>query len=289
MSSLKKSVFLVAVYLSIIVVLAQFDYFDDTTIIDFAKYFYITAFLVIPVTVFLPFIARVNVFVPLFVWGCIYLAVTQSFDRAASSVEGSFIIVAFEFVLIEIGAWLGYQLAFGISHAESIMDAMALTAFPNRTQSLQDASRQIKIEITRCRRFHRPLGVVVLRFHFDEQVQVKDMVVGIQQDLWKRFSFARIGQLIDEHVRQTDMVFRDRFGRFVILCPETNRENAQVLANRISEAIEHKIHIKVDFGVADFPNDAINFDDLLDVSISRMLHPEKNSDLIQVTEGVEAH
>lgn len=289
MSSLKKSIFWIVVYLSAILILAQFDYFDDSIIIDFAKYFYVIGILVIPVTVFVPSISKVNAFIPMFVWGCIYLVVMQSFDRTASSVEDSFVIPILEFVLIEVGAWLGYQLAHGISHAESVMDAMALAAFPNRTQSLQDASKQIKIELTRCRRFHRPLGLLVLQVRFDEHVQIKDMVAGIQKDLWSRFSFARLGQVIDEHVRQTDMVFRDRLGRFVILCPETNRENTQILAKRITESIQQRINMDVDYGVVDFPNDAINFDDMLDLAISRMAHPDKNENLLQPTERINAN
>jgi GGDEF domain-containing protein len=289
MSSLKKSIFWVTVYLSAIVILAQFDYFDDTIIIDFAKYFYITGLLVVPVTVFIPSISKVNVFVPMFVWGCIYLVVMQSFDRAASSVDDSFIVAILEFIMIEAGAWLGYQLALGINHAESVMDAMALAAFPNRTQSLQDASRKIKTEFTRSRRYHRPLGLLVLQFHLDEHVRINELVASIQNDLSSRFSFARIGQVIDEHIRQTDMVFRERGNRFVILCPETTRENVEVLARRIVEAVEHRTKMQVDCGVADFPNDALNFDDLLDLAISRLARQDKSAELMHTHENVEVH
>ena len=287
MSSLKQSTFWVAFYLTAIMVLAQFDYFGDTTVIDFAKYFYITALLVVPVTVFVPSISKVNVFIPMLIWGIVYLLELQSFDRTSSN--GSFVIVLLEFILVEAGVWLGYQLAYGISHAESVMDAMALTAFPNRTELLQDASKVIKTEITRCRRFHRPLGLLILHLHIDQHVQVKDMVISIQKDLWNRFSFARVGQVIDEHVRQTDMVFRDRGGRFVVLCPETNRESTEVLARRIVEAIEHRTNMQVVFGIADFPNDAINFDDLMDVAVSRIAHPEPDSASLHTQESVEAH
>jgi len=287
MSSLKQSIFWVALYLVAIVILAQFDYYDETIIIDFAKYFYITALLVIPVTVFLPSISKVNVSIPMIVWGGVYLAELQYFDRS-SSID-SFVVMLLEFILIEVGAWLGYQLAFGISHAESVMDAMALGAFPNRTLSIEDASKQIKTEFTRSRRFHRPLGMVVLKAYTDEQVRIKELMANFQSDLRNRFSFARIGQVIDEHIRQTDMVFRDRGSRFVVLCPETDRENARVLARRITEAIEHRTGMQVHFGVADFPNDAINFDDLMDVALSRLAHPEKDLNSIPTPENVEVH
>lgn len=289
MSTLKQSIFWVAFYLIAVVILAQFDY-QEAPIIDFAKYFYLTAIVVVPATVFFPSVSKVNVFIPMAIWGCIYLVILQMLDRSASAPHGSLAIVTLEFVLVEAGVWLGYQLAFGISHAESVMDAMALTAFPNRTQSLQDSSKQIKTEFTRSRRFHRPIGLLVLQIAPGEHIQIKEMIASIQHDLWNRFSFARIGQIIDEHIRQTDMVFHERGSRFVILCPETEYDNTLVLAKRIVDAIEHRTGLQVKFGAADFPNDAINFDDLLDIALARLVHPAaKDSNLMSTPESVEVH
>ena len=287
MSSLKNSILWIAFYLTCIVVLAQFDY-NDTPIIDFAKYFYFLVIAVIPATVFFPSISKVNVVIPMALWGAVYVTLLQVLDRSASS-DGSFGAVVLEFVLVEAGAWLGYQLAFGISHAESVMDAMALTAFPNRTQDIQEAGKQIKTEFTRSRRFHRPLGLLVLQTATDNHLHVKELIANIQHDLWNRFSFARVGQVIDEQVRQTDMVFRDRSSRFVILCPETDRASIQNLAIRVVEAIEHRAGVRFVWGAADFPSDAINFDDLLDAAISRMRHPEQPEISLQSkNENVEA-
>jgi GGDEF domain-containing protein len=208
-------------------------------------------------------------------------------DRTASSPNGSFAVVLLEFILVEVGAWLGYQVAYGISHAESVMDAMALTAFPNRTMHIHEASRQIKTEITRCRRFHRPLGLLVLQIHADDHIRIKELVGSMRQDLWNRFSFARIGQVIDEQIRQTDMVFRERGGRLVILCPETDQENITILAKRISETVEHRTGIRVDTGYAGFPDDAINFDDLMDTAITRLTHPERYRTTLPEPENIE--
>jgi GGDEF domain-containing protein len=288
MSNLKNSIFWIAFYLTCIVVLAQFDY-DDQPIIDFAKYFYLMAIVVIPATIFFPSISKAHVAIPMAAWGAIYVITLQVLDRSASS-DGAFGTVILEFVLIEAGAWLGYQLAYGISHAESVMDAMALTAFPNRTVDLQEASKQIKTEFTRSRRFHRPLSLLVLQVASDNHLNIKELIANIQHDLWNRFSFARVGQVIDEQVRQTDMVFRDRSNRFVILCPETDRDNVQNLAIRIVEEIERRAGVHFIWGTADFPGDAINFDDLLDVAVSRMRQVDTKQLGVQPkTENVEVH
>ena len=48
------------------------------------------------------------------------------------------------------------------------------------------------------------------------------MLKSIQHDLLSRFTSARVGQIIDDRVRQTDLVLRDSKGRFIVLCPETD-------------------------------------------------------------------
>lgn len=271
MSNLKQSIFWVTFYLAVIFVLAQFDY-SDSPIIDFAKYFYFLVMVAVPATIFFPYISRTSVAIPMIIWGAVYLVLLQILDRSDSAPFSTFPIILLEFILVQLGVWLAYQLAYGISQAESVMDLMALTAFPSRTMDINAASKQIKTEITRSRRYHRPMGLIVLQASMDENIPKSQLVSAIKNDLSHRFSFARIGQVIDEHIRQTDMVFRERFNRFVILCPETNFQNSQILAERIADMIHNKTSVQVAWTVAAFPDDALSFDDLLEVANSKLTH-----------------
>jgi hypothetical protein len=269
MSSLKQSIFWVSFYIAAIFLLAQFDY-SDSPIIDFAKYFYFSVMVAVPSTVFFPNINKVNVAVVVTIWGCIYFALLQMLDRSVSAPNSTFAIVLLEFVLLLIGVWLAYQLADGISHAESILEAMALSAFPNRVIGLHEASQKIKLEITRSRRYYRPMSIVVLSAEISLAASSGNLLLNIQHDLSNRFSIARIGQVIDEHARQTDMVIRDDRNRFILLCPETNYESSMLLANRINEIVKRMTGIDMFYGAAAFPDDAINFDDLVDVALGRL-------------------
>jgi GGDEF domain-containing protein len=271
MSVFKRSIFGLAIYLGAILVLAQFDY-SDSPIIDFAKYFYLIVLIAIPATIFFPMATKVNVVFPIVIWGSVYFVALQTLDRTASAPNTTFPIILLEFILLVIGVWMAYQLADGIGHAESIMDAMSLSAFPNRTQNINEATERIKIEITRSRRYHRPLGLLVFQVSLLNHEPLKKMISNIQNDIWNRFSFARIGQVIDEHIRQTDMVFHDRYNRFIILCPETNHEVSQVLAERIGKIILEKTEMNVIWGFSTFPDDALNFDDLVENAVSKLLY-----------------
>lgn len=270
MTYLKRSFFWAAFYLAVIFVLGQTDY-SGRPIINFASYFYLAVILAVPVTLFFPSISRVSSYVPLSVWAGVYLVLLQIVDRGLSANTDEFSVIVLEFVLLEVGVWFAYQLAVQLSHAESIMDALALSAFPNRAHDIEEEQQRIKIELTRSRRYHRPLSLVIIEsLGADDKVAI-EMLKGIQHDLMNRFTSARVGQIIDDRIRQTDLVLRDYRGRFVVLCPETDLASAELLAKRIVQAVKERTDLLVLFGVAAFPDEALTFDDLLHTASERLI------------------
>lgn len=276
MTNLKRSFFWAAIYLAFMFVLGQFDY-ARRPIIDFAAYFYLAVMVAVPVTLFFPSISRVPVFVPLLAWMGAYLVLLQINNRIyTSNVELPVIVL--EFVLLEVGVWFAHQLAVQINHAESVMDALALSAFPNSARDIEAEHQRIKIELTRSRRYHRPLSLIVIqsessgvnRSEAEDETMTKEMLKSIQHDLLSRFTSARVGQIIDDCIRQTDLVMKDRRGRFIILCPETDGGNATLLATRIVQAVKGKTSLRALWGVAAFPEEALTFDDLLQTARERL-------------------
>jgi len=270
MTNLKRSIFGAAVYLAVIFVLGQTDY-ADRPIINFANYFYVAVMIAMPFTLFFPSISRVSVFVPMGVWAGVYLVLLQTLDRRLSTSSNEFSIIVLEFILLEAGVWFAHQLTLQISHAESFMDTLALSAFPNRTRDIDSEHQRIKIELTRSRRYNRPLSVVLIESESEDQKTTREMLKSIQHDLMNRFTSARVGQIIDDCIRQTDLVLRDYRGRFIVLCPETDLPKATLLAKRISQAIKEKTSLRVLWGIAAFPEEALTFDDLLQQARERLV------------------
>ena len=270
MTNLKRSFFWAAIYLALIFVFGQSDY-AGRPIINFASYFYLAVLVAVPVTLFFPSISRVSAYVPLLIWAGVYLVLLQIINRNQSANTGELPVIVLEFVLLEVGVWFAHQLALQISHAESVMDALALSAFPNRANDIDSENQRIKIELTRSRRYHRPLSLVVIESESDDEKITREMLKSIQHDLLNRFTSARVGQIIDDRIRQTDLVLRDRRGRFIVLCPETDLENASLLARRIAQAVSERTSLHVLWGVAAFPEEALTFDDLLQKARERLI------------------
>ena len=283
MTNLKRSFFGAAIYLVVIFVLGQMDY-ADRPIINFANYFYLSVIVAVPVTLFFPSISRVAWYVPLLGWAGFYLVLLQTVNRSLSAESGEFSVVVLEFFLLEVGVWFAHQLAIQIGQAESVMDALALTAFPNRAHDINAENERIKIEFTRSRRYNRPLGLVAIEAESEDDKTAREMLKSIQQDLLNRFNSARIGQIIDDRIRQTDLVLRDHRGRFIILCPETDLASAILLGRRISQAIKDRTSHDVLLGTAAFPDEALTFDDLLLVARNRLSLYVEIQDEVAVTQ-----
>jgi GGDEF domain-containing protein len=205
------------------------------------------------------------------VWAGVYGVLLQVINRNYSANRGEVSVIVLEVILLEVGVWYAHQLAVQISHAESIMDALALSAFPNQARNIDEENQRIKIELTRSRRYHRPLSLVLIEAESEDEKITREMLKSIQHDLLSRFTTARVGQIIDDRIRQTDLVLRDHRGRFIILCPETEYSSAALLAKRVSQAIKERTSLKVLWGVSAFPDEALTFDDLIQKARERLI------------------
>jgi GGDEF domain-containing protein len=235
--------------------------------------------------IFVPSLHKVSVVVPMVFWAAIYFVLLQSTDRsltASSDVE----VIVLELVILEVGVWLSYQLAVGIAQSESLMDVLAQGTFPHRAIEFDVASEQIKTEFGRSRRYHRPLSLLVVHVYPKDDEMVREMLKSLQRDVLTRLSNARIGQAIGEVIRQTDLLIRDHVGRFVILCPETDLENAVFLAERTCKIIEDRTGLHVNCGVASFPDEALTFEDLLYIARDRSMQSSELKKPVELNEQV---
>ncbi len=259
-----------ALYLAMVFVLGQADYLGRP-IINFASYFYLVAMIGVPVTLFFPSVTRVSTTVPMIIWAGIYVILTLLITRAhTTTASNDLSVIVLEFMLLEVGIWLAHQLAMQITHAELVMDELAIDAFPHRAQELDEGSQRIKIEFNRSRRYRRPLSMLLMEIDPQYQKDNREVLKTVQYDIVNRFTSARVGQIIDDRIRQTDLVMRDRRWCYVILCPETDLTAVLLLATRIADVVREKTGLAILYGVAAFPEEALTFDDLLKKARGRL-------------------
>jgi diguanylate cyclase (GGDEF)-like protein len=129
-------------------------------------------------------------------------------------------------------------------------------------------------EWKRASRSGRPFSVVLI--DLDKFKEVNDTLGHLEGDL----VLARVGRLLEQKCRQSNVVARYGGDEFIILMPETGIEQAQVLAERLrlwlaTDPTLEEHQITGSFGVATFPVHGFSVDDLIRVADAGMYAAKK--------------
>ena len=124
-------------------------------------------------------------------------------------------------------------------------------------------------EWKRASRSGRPFSVVLV--DLDKFKGVNDTLGHLEGDL----VLARVGRLLEQKCRQSNVVARYGGDEFIILMPETGIEQAQALAERLrvwlaTDTMLSEHHITGSFGVASFPVHGFSAEELIRVADAGM-------------------
>jgi diguanylate cyclase (GGDEF)-like protein len=130
-------------------------------------------------------------------------------------------------------------------------------------------------EWKRASRSGRPFSVVLI--DLDKFKEVNDSFGHLEGDL----VLARVGRLLEQRCRQSNVVARYGGDEFVILMPETGIDQAHSLAERLrlwlaQDAMLAEHHISGSFGVASFPAHGFSAEDIIRVADAGMYAAKHN-------------
>ncbi len=266
MTDLRNSVFLLIAFLIIIFGISSVELFEEN-VLNFHPAFFIMLTLAAFGGILIP--SRISIYFYLIAWAVIYVLVWIYYFRFLP-IPRNAQELGVQFLLIEISAGLSYFVGRQVQQIDALVRGLSVSAYPNRTLNIKANRDLINTEVTRSRRYKRPFTALVLKLEFNDRKDNLHRNETIQRDLLRRFTLAKTGQIINEFARQTDMVFSDQFDRFILLCPETDYQKSTVLAERIYKSVSEKVDASIAWGAASFPQDALTFDDLVELASHRM-------------------
>jgi diguanylate cyclase (GGDEF)-like protein len=146
-------------------------------------------------------------------------------------------------------------------------------------------------EWRRASRSGRPFSVVLI--DLDKFKEVNDTRGHLEGDL----VLARVGRLLEQKCRQSNVVARYGGDEFIILMPETGVEQSQILAERLrlwlaTDPMLQEHHISGSFGVASFPVHGVSVEDIIRVADSGMYMSKRaGGDRVSTADefGVDEH
>lgn len=272
MSNLKNSIAFLFFYLILIFGVAQVNYIEQN-ILNFEPAFFILIALTVLIGFYLPSISQISIYAYLIFWTIVYGLVWWFYWRTLehpSNVQ----TLGIQFILVAIAAGLAFDVGQHLRNMGTLFEGLSITTYPNRTLEIQQAEDRISAELTRSRRYHHPLSLLIVELEKGRYKYKRENLDGLQKDLLQRFAVARVGQIISEGARETDLILRDRSGRFILLCPETDFERSVIFGERIRKAVAEHMDTEVVWSSASFPDEALTFDELIERAEQRLAQPD---------------
>lgn len=273
MNNLKNSIAFLFFYLTIVYGIAQVRYIEEN-VLNFEPAFFVLLVFAVVSGVFLPSLFRgLSIYFFLFGWAFIFV-LTWVFYWRFHLPPLSLQVLGIQFLLLEISAGLAFDVGRHISTITDLFEGLSATAYPNRTLEFAQAENRISSELTRSRRYHHPLSLLIVEMQKLKPADEKVRYDSLYQDLLRRFAVAKVGQIISDRARETDLIMRDKSGRFLLICPETDYERSAIFANRIGRAVQENMGAGIVWSSASFPDEALTFDELLERAEQRLSSTE---------------
>jgi GGDEF domain-containing protein len=139
--------------------------------------------------------------------------------------------------------------------------------------TMHEANDLVQIEMSSSRRTQRPLSLVLLQADAGSlNMKMHRFVQEVQRGMMQRYVLSIVARLMSRSLRRTDIVIEDtKPGRLVLIAPETPEEAASTLAWRLTDMVQERLGITTNFSVATFPQQALTFEELLEVA-EKQLH-----------------
>jgi len=143
-------------------------------------------------------------------------------------------------------------------------ESQLLLSKMSRIRSLRDTQIDFDAELSRARRYKRPLSVIVLRW------------IGGNDPYWgpgsptdnpsypQLLDSLLLGTILPDSIRQTDLVAHDlAAGRYVIMMPEMMKSQAEGATQRLSELFRAHTSASACMGIAGFPEGGLTLEEMI--------------------------
>jgi hypothetical protein len=186
-------------------------------------------------------------------------------------------LLATELMILFVTVYLARWTSLATTNTEqSIRTALLQLNATNNVLSEYEGEKVISEEILRARRYERPLTLV----HVDiPRLHKKRFTRWSQRNLLEyEYVNLRVVQIIRNLIYDSDIIAWHK-NSLVVCLPETTREEAAVLALPLEAMLTACVHEPAKVGMAHFPDDALVYNDLLEIAANAApLSPEPSDE-----------
>lgn len=233
-------------------------------LVNIHTFVYVLAVVAIFSIITFPTFTRFSAVPSVITWLIFYFLFHLILFKGQELFNNIYITITEIFMLIIITV-LTYQVAQALREFRQAVESVSTHHLRGAALLLEEANDFIRKEMRRSRQFQRSLSVIVATPDFQSlQAPLSPLVQEAQNSIAHRFARAKLAKIISDEVQLVNTVLEDtENGRFIIVCPEIDEQDASLLAERISRMIKHNLDIDARCGIASFPDKALTFEELV--------------------------
>jgi GGDEF domain-containing protein len=192
-----------------------------------------------------------------------------------------------EMAAIGLTIFLSRQLAYELVEMRETVTNMIINPLTKGINPFETSQNQINKEIRRARQHQQEVSLLAVRVSEPSlQLNRNRFIRELENEIIQKYINARVGKIFVDQLHITDIVSQ-RGDQFVILLPQTGKEDTSKIAHRLQSNAQDMLGITIKIGAATFPEEALTFEELMESAEQKMdqVSPEsKKLPVIQESE-----
>lgn len=174
--------------------------------------------------------------------------------------------------LLVVTALLAHRVGSALLEFRQAVKLFTFSQKGGRVREHHDAEEMVEIELLGCRRKQRPLSLVLLQADASAlNMTMHRLVQEIQRSMIQRYVLATTAGYLARFLRRTDIIIQDnKPGRLIFIAPETSGGEALAMGRRVARLAQEHLGVGATFSIASFPEQALTFEELLNVAEQRL-------------------
>ena len=185
-----------------------------------------------------------------------WLGAFSGFELAMTVVESSFLAVT---------SFLALRYAQTLCEAEGLLSELTRLSLPHPYPNATAAGPEMEKELRRARRYRRPLSMVTIETPDVLDLEDPELKQSVREHLTRQYAVSCIADILQNETKTTDIVsYAD--GRFILMLPETHREEAARLVDRLKRRVQGHLAADLKAGMSSFPSEELTIFGLMERS-----------------------
>lgn len=229
----------------------------------------------------LPFYKSLLLFLPPYFFLKVYLG----YEIAGTNLP----ITVTEICAIGLTLFLTQRVTWHLEEFRDAISRLTIGRLEEGTHRFEEGQGHIYREVRRARLYKRPAALLAIAVDSaNTEVEINRFIKEAQNEIIRRYIAARTASLLVDELKDSDVITK-RNDHFIVLLPESDREIAAEIAERLTIGIEKSLGLNCKIGFSTFPDDAVTFESLLVQAESSMNRaqsdPEEPSESLESLDG----